>query len=94
MSGFSGAVGRNPTSNILWLISTENQIEIFFSILQRKVLTPADATSLDELGERITAFQTAYEAIATPFAWKFTRADLDKLLMRLRDAAPSQVAAA
>ncbi len=71
-----------------------NQIEIFFSILQRKVLTPADAASLDDLGQRITAFQTGYEAIATPFAWKFTRSDLDKLLTRLGDTGPSRVAAA
>jgi hypothetical protein len=71
-----------------------NQIEIFFSILQRKVLTPADATSLEELGQRILAFQASYEAIATPFAWKFTRADLGKLLTRLGDRAPSRVEAA
>jgi len=60
-----------------------NQIEIYFSILQRKVLTPADAISLDDLGQRILAFQTVYEAMAAPFEWKFTRADLNKLLARL-----------
>lgn len=60
-----------------------NQIEIFFSILQRKVLTPNDCASLTELGERILAFQEQYSHIATPFEWKFTRADLTKLLQRL-----------
>ncbi len=60
-----------------------NQIEIYFSILQRKVLTPADAISLDDLGQRILAFQGVYETMAAPFEWKFTRADLNKLLARL-----------
>jgi hypothetical protein len=32
-----------------------NQVEIYFSILQRKVLTPADATSLDDLAANILA---------------------------------------
>ncbi|MHB8589914.1 MAG: IS630 family transposase [Candidatus Dormibacteraceae bacterium] len=60
-----------------------NQVEIFFSILQRKVLTPNDSASLTELGERILAFQTEYGNIATPFEWKFTRDDLAGLLRRL-----------
>jgi len=47
------------------------------------VLTPPDAVSLDELAARILAFQAAYEVLAAPFAWKFTRADLDRLLQRL-----------
>ena len=38
-----------------------DQIEIYFSILQRKVLTPNDSVSLDELGGRILAFQARYE---------------------------------
>jgi DDE superfamily endonuclease len=60
-----------------------NQVEIYFSILQRKVLTPADATSLDDLAVNILAFQAYYEVMARPFEWKFTRADLAKLLQRL-----------
>jgi DDE superfamily endonuclease len=60
-----------------------NQTEIYFSILQRKVLTPADAVSLDDLGQRILAFQATYELMARPSEWKFTRADLNKLLARL-----------
>ena len=60
-----------------------NQVEIFFSILQRKVLTPNDALSLRELGEGILAFQDEYGNIATPFEWKFTRDDLAGLLRRL-----------
>ena len=65
-----------------------NQVEIYFSILERKVLTPADAASLEELAARILAFQSRYEILAQPFEWKFTRADLTRLLERLatRDA--------
>ena len=60
-----------------------NQIEIYFSIVQRKVLTPNDFPSLEALRERLLAFQKHYEAIATPFAWKFTRHDLAQLLQKL-----------
>ena len=65
--------------NASWL----NQVEIYFSILQRKVLTPADAASLNDLAANILAFQAYYEVRARPFEWKFTRADLAKLLQRL-----------
>ena len=60
-----------------------NQIEIYFSILQRKVLTPADALSLADLAANILAFEAGYQEMAAPFEWKFTRADLDALLNRL-----------
>jgi len=60
-----------------------NQVEIYFSILQRKVLTPADAPSLDGLAANILAFQAHYQTLAKPFEWKFTRADLAGLLRRL-----------
>jgi hypothetical protein len=60
-----------------------NQVEIYFSILERKVLTPAAAAPLEELAARILAFQATYEVLAQPFEWKFTRADLTRLLERL-----------
>ena len=60
-----------------------NQVEIYFSVVQRKVLTPNDFTDLDEVADRLLAFQATYEAIATPFEWKFTRSDLALLLERL-----------
>jgi hypothetical protein len=59
-----------------------NQIEIYFSIIQRKVLTPNDYTSLDQLAESITAFGQRYSALEMPFNWRFTRHDLER---RLRD---------
>jgi len=58
-------------------------IEIYFSILQRKVLTPNDCTNLDELAERIDAFGKRYSALQKPFAWRFTRHDLER---RLRES--------
>lgn len=61
-----------------------NQIEIYFSIVQRKVLTPNDFPSLAAVEQRLLAFQTHYEAIARPFEWKFTRRDLAALLDKIR----------
>jgi hypothetical protein len=60
-----------------------NQAEIYFSIVQRKVLTPNDFADLDTLHERLLAFGRRYEQIATPFQWKFTRQDLDRVAYRL-----------
>ena len=62
-----------------------NQIEIYFSIVQRKVLTPNDFSSLAEVEERLIGFQHRYGEIAEPFEWRFTRKDLDRLMDRLSD---------
>jgi hypothetical protein len=61
-----------------------NQIEIYFSIVQRKVVTPNDFTSLPELEDRLLAFQGRYEQTARPFRWTFTRAHLAALLAKLK----------
>jgi hypothetical protein len=60
-----------------------NQIEIYFSIVQRKVLTPNDFVCLESLEERLFQFQDHYEKIAKPFEWKFSREDLSKMLKKL-----------
>ena len=60
-----------------------NQIEIYFSILQRKVLTPNDFKSLKELERTILAFQERFSHLAQPFKWKFTRDDLRRYLDKL-----------
>lgn len=76
-----------PTATLVHLpvhASWLNQIEIYFSILQRKAIATGDFTDLDHLTERILAFQDRYNATATPFDWKYTRADLNKYLTRLR----------
>jgi len=65
-----------------------NQIEIYFSILQRKALTPNDVADLDALAARIAAFEDHYRQIAKPFEWTFTRADLDALLAKLASRKP------
>jgi hypothetical protein len=62
-----------------------NQVEIYFSVLQRKLLTPNDFANLQELEDSILAFQAHYETIAQPFQWKFTRADLRRLLDKLAE---------
>lgn len=63
-----------------------NQVEIYFSIVQRKVLTPNDFTSLADVEHRLLAFQRHYEALARPFEWTFTRRDLTRLLAKLPDS--------
>ena len=57
-----------------------NQIEIYFSIVQRKVLTPNDFADLDALEDHVLRFQSYYEQIAKPFQWEFTREDLKRVL--------------
>ena len=69
-----------------------NQIEIYFSIVQRKVLTPNDFVSLAEVEDRLLRFQDHYERAAAPFQWTFTRQDLAALLAKL--AAKHRLAAA
>jgi len=71
-----------------------NQIEIYFSILQRKALTPADFATQAAVAARILGFQRHYEQIAEPFAWTFTRRDLHRLLARWRLAELSSLKAA
>jgi len=68
-----------------------NQAEIFFSVTQKKALTPNDFASLDELAGTLLAFVDRYNQTAQPFNWKFTATDLARLLDRIsacEDAAP------
>jgi len=60
-----------------------NQVEIYFSIVQRKVLTPGDFADLAALEAALLGFQARYETVARPFEWTFTRQDLIALLTRL-----------
>jgi hypothetical protein len=60
-----------------------NQIEIVFSIIQRKVLTPTDFDGLQGVVDRLDAFERHYNQIAKPFDWTFTRHDLAGLMARL-----------
>ena len=63
-----------------------NQIEIYFSLVQRKVLTPNDFPGREAVAIRLRAFERHYESIAQPFKWTFARKDLAALLIKL-DAA-------
>ncbi len=65
-----------------------NQIEIYFSIVQRKALAPNDFTKLDEVIDRLNHFEARYNQTAAPFKWKFTTTDLDDLLNRLDNHTP------
>ncbi|MFE9181561.1 IS630 family transposase [Streptomyces sp. NPDC007126] len=62
--------------------SRTNQIEIFFSIVQRKVVSPNDFTDLTQVRDRLRAFEDRYNTAAQPFQWRFTTSDLDDLLAR------------
>ena len=84
-SRYSNLVLVHAPVHASWL----NQIEIYFSILQRKALTPNDFGSLDELQERLLRFQHEYEQISKPFEWKFTRNDLNILLNKIKPSSAS-----
>jgi hypothetical protein len=65
-----------------------NQIEIFFSIVQRKVLTPNDFADLAAVEQRLLAFEALYNDTAVPFHWRFTRQQLEARLAALPDLSP------
>lgn len=76
-----------PTATLVHLpvhASWLNQVEIYFSILQRKAIATGDFTDLDDLAARILAFQQRYNTTANAFGWKYTRQDLNDYLTRLR----------
>jgi DDE superfamily endonuclease len=86
-----------PTAQLVHLpihASWLNQIEIVFSVIGRKVITPAEFADLDALAARLTAFEPRYNATATPFDWRFTRADLTAMLSRVDTHNPAEVACA
>ena len=60
-----------------------NQVAIYFSIVQRKVLTPNDCTSLEEVEQRLRLYEERSNRQSRPFAWKFTRTKLAEFLKRL-----------
>jgi hypothetical protein len=55
----------HPPVHASWL----NQVEIYFSILQRKAIRPADFTDLGDLAERLLTFQNRCNSTAEPFDW-------------------------
>jgi hypothetical protein len=78
---YPNAVAVPLPTHSSWL----NQIEILFSIVQRKVLTPMDVADEATLSKRILDFQDYYQETAKPFDWTFTAADLKERLDALKD---------
>ncbi len=62
-----------------------NQVEIFFSVIQKKVVSPNDFPSLKKLSETLLAFIGRYNRTAGPFSWKYTANDLRDLLRRISE---------
>jgi hypothetical protein len=60
-----------------------NQVEIYFSIVQRKVLTPNDCASLAEVEPRLLLYEELSNRQPRPVEWKFTRDKLVEFLQRL-----------
>jgi transposase len=48
-----------------------NQVELFFSILQRKVLRNGNFTSRQDLIDKLLTFITDYDQTARPFRWTY-----------------------
>lgn len=76
---YPNAIQVHTPVHASWL----NQIEIYFSVVQRKVLTPNDFPNLETLEQNLLDFQHRYEEIAKPFKWKFTKDDLHRILSKL-----------
>ncbi len=79
--GWGNALQVYSPVHASWL----NQIEIYFSIVQRNVLMPNECPDLLTLTRALLEFQSYYEAIAKPFEWRFTRRDLAEILAKLAD---------
>jgi transposase len=80
-----------PTAQLVHLpvhASWLNPVEIFFSIVQRKVVKPQNFPNLEVLAQRLLDFQARYNLSAKPFKWRYTRKHLDRLLERLDNNQP------
>jgi len=60
-----------------------NQVEIYFSIIQRKVLTPNDFADLEAVRLRLALYEELSNQSPTPFQWKFDRTKLTTLLAKI-----------
>ena len=93
-AAYPNAILVHTPVNARWL----NQVEVYFSLLQRKVLTPNDSADLRELELRIRLYEELTNSQPRPFDWRFTKYDLFNLLQRLarraaaRKAPPATVA--
>ena len=88
-AAYPNAILVHTPVNASWL----NQVDVYFSLLQRKVLTPNDSTDLQELELRIRLYEELTNHETRPFAWQFTKHDLFDLLQRLARREASRKAA-
>lgn len=86
-SWYNNAILVHTPVHASWL----NQVEIYFSMVQRKALTPSDFADLKEVEMRLKLYEELTNSQPKPFDWKFTKDDLHDLLQRL--AAKEQAAA-
>ena len=83
--------GRWPNLRLIHLpthASWLNQVEIYFSIIQRKLLEPNDFSDLALLARTLNEFEHHWDKVAEPFDWQFTRDDLAALIERLTSHEP------
>ncbi len=73
---------------------TAARLRPYFSIVQRKVLTPNHFDSLASVARRLNEFERLYNEIAEPFGWKFTREDMSEWLQRLDERQAEKLALA
>jgi len=92
IEAYANAILVHTPVDASWL----NQVEIYFSLVQRKILTPNDFASLAEVEQRLRLYEELCNQQPRPFQWKFTREKLMQFLDRLeaRQAAQSQPQAA
>jgi DDE superfamily endonuclease len=84
-SAFANLILVHTPVHASWL----NQVEIYFSIVQRRVLTPNDFASLTEVEQRLRLYEELSNRRPRPFAWQFTRGKLIELLHKLDQKEPS-----
>ena len=73
---YPNAIAVHLPLHASWL----SQVELYLSIVQRKVLTPMDVADEPALKQRLLDFQDYYAQVAKPFNWTFTSTDLKKRL--------------
>ena len=72
-----------------------NQVEVVFSVIQRKVVKGGDYADLLALADALVRFEARYNSTAKPFDWAFTRAELAELCRRIdAHAGPGELALA
>ena len=79
----SKALDKQLAFQVYWLptnASWLDQIEIWFSLLQRKLLQPNHFGSLDELQQAILEFIVRYNQTAKPLTWSYTVEKLEHKL--------------